>query len=211
MTKNLKATFTLPHGAEHPEIYVICKATYQSGNIHGVWVDITKPMQDILKRIALMKHESGHLGSEMLSEGYCPDPGTYLIHCHIGFYNLKIDVNASIEDVRAYGLFISQYGELGAKLIVINNGNLEKAKRFIDEYYLGEYESRTAYAKEFFKQPYLSQIPKALSCHVNCDCVEETILQSFFVKISDKVHVFEYLELNNSGGAGECTLKSHGI
>lgn len=192
MTKNLKATFTLPQGAKHPEIYVVCKPTYQSGNIHGVWVDTTKPMQDILKRIALMKHESGHLGSEMLSEGYCPDPGTYLIHCHLGFYNLKIDDNVSIEDVRAYGLFIAQYGELGARLIAINNGDLEKAKRFMDEYYRGEYESRTAYAKAFFKQRYLT--PKFLPYHLHCDCVEEAILYSFFVKVGDKVHVFEYLK-----------------
>ena len=59
-----------------PEIYVVCKASYQGGDIYGVWIDTTQPMQDILKQIALMQYEGEHGDDEMLSKGYCPDPNT---------------------------------------------------------------------------------------------------------------------------------------
>ncbi len=196
MAQDLNNMPLLSDNTEYPEIYVVCKASYQDGDIYGVWIDTTQPMQDILKQIALMQYEGYHGDDEMLSKGYCPDPDTYFIHAHIGFYDVDIYGNAKIEDIRAYGLFIAQYGELGAELISINNGNLEKAKRFMDECYLGEYESRAAYATKLFNQHYLPRIPKDLQFCINCNCVKEAVFirQGFSVEVGGKTHVFRHLK-----------------
>lgn len=198
MANHLNDNAVLFVNLKHPEIYVVCKATYQTGNIHGIWIDVTQPMQDILKRIALMKHESCNGGAEMLSEGYCPDPSTYFIHCHMGFYNVEIQGNAKIEDVRSYALFIAQYGELGAELISLQNGNLEKAKQFMDECYLGAYESQAAYAEELFNQHYLPRILADLQFCINYKHVKEAIFmrQGFSIEVSGRAHVFKYLKKN---------------
>ena len=96
MTHFLNDTRALLLRPKKPEIYLICKATYQKGNIHGIWIDARQSMPDILKRIAIMLHESCKGGAEMLSEGYYPDPNTYAIHCYLGFYNLEIEGNARL-------------------------------------------------------------------------------------------------------------------
>jgi hypothetical protein len=136
MTHYLNDTRVLLLRPKKPEIYLICKATYQKGNIHGIWIDARQSMPDILKRIAIMLHESCKGGAEMLSEGYYPDPNTYTIHCYLGFYNLEIEGNAKIEDVRSNALFIAECGELGAELISLQAGDLEKAKKLLNECYL---------------------------------------------------------------------------
>ena len=196
MTKNLNNTSFFPGSAERPEIYVVCLDSYNDGNIHGVWIDAMRPVEDILKQIAVMQLEGYHGTTEMSSEGYCPDSDSYAIHCHKGFYNVKIYVNDDLENVRAYALFIAQYGELGAELISNNNGNLEKAKRFMDECYRGAYESRAAYATELFNQHYLPRIPEDLQFCINCNCVKEAVFirQGFSVEAGGKTHVFAYLK-----------------
>lgn len=89
----------------------------------------------------------------------------------IGFYDVEIYVNAKIEDVRAYALFIAQYGELGAQLISLSFGNLAEAKRFVDEGYLGSYKNRSAFD---CNEDYLAQIPEHLRF-----CVKYKIRRSF--------------------------------
>ncbi|HEV2523569.1 MAG TPA: antirestriction protein ArdA [Gammaproteobacteria bacterium] len=196
MTKDLNNTSFLSGSAEHPEIYVVCLDSYNDGNVYGIWIDATQSVENILKRISTMQYEGYYPEPEMLSDGYCPDPETYGIHCHKGFYDIKIYVNDDLENVRAYALFIAQYGELGAELISNNNGNLEKAKRFMDECYLGAYESRAAYATELFNQYYLPRIPEDLQFCINCDCVKEAVFirQGFSVEAGGKTHVFAYLK-----------------
>lgn len=203
MTKHLKNTFTLANGAEHPEIYVVCLASYLDGHVYGSWICATQSAKDILDQIATMQYNGYYADGAMLSENYCPDYGTYAIHCHKGFYNVKIGVNDNIEDVRAYALFISQYGELGAELISGNNGNLEKAKRFMDECYIGAYESRAAYAEEFFNQNYLPRIPEDLRFCINYKNVKEAIFmrQGFSVEVNGKTHIFRYLKKLESNAA----------
>ena len=70
-----------------------------------------------------------------------------------------------------------------------------KAKRFMNECYLGEYESPEAYAEEFFNQHYLPRIPEDLQFCINCDCVKEAVFirQGFSVEAGGKTHVFRYL------------------
>lgn len=188
-----------------PEIYLICKATYQKGHIHGIWIDARHSIPDILKRIAIMLHESCNGGAEMLSEGYYPDPNTYAIHCHLGFYDLKIEDNAKIENVRSYALFIAEYSELGAELINLQAGDLKKAKKLMKECYLGEYESKSAYAREFFNQHYLPKIRKDLPFsinykYINYEYIIETLfmLQGFFVEVDGKTHAFRHLKKSES-------------
>jgi len=204
MKQHLDNTPFLSSHAEHPEIYIVCLASYHDGNIHGAWINAMQPVEDILKQIAIMQDEGYYPNPDILSEGYSPDPDTYEIHCHKGFYNVKIYVNDDLENVRAYALFIAQYGELGAELISNNNGNLEKAKRFMNECYLGEYENPETFAEEFFNQHYLPRIPEDLQFYINCACVKEAIFirQGFSIEVGGKTHVFRYLkkpEFNTAG------------
>jgi hypothetical protein len=72
--KNYVNEFTLlSDSKEHPEIYVACLDSYNEGNIHGAWINATKPVKDILREIAMMQYEGYHGTDEMSAKGYCPD------------------------------------------------------------------------------------------------------------------------------------------
>jgi antirestriction protein len=175
MEQHLNNTPFLSRNAENSEIYVVCLDSYHNGNVYGVWIDATKPVEGILKQIAIMQLEGYHGIAEMLSEGYYPDRDTYAIHCRKGFYNLKIYVNTDIEDIQAYALFIAKYGELGAKLITHFGENLGKAKKLINDRYLGDYKSQADYAVQFFNKHYLDAIPKDIRFCIDYDCLRNNI------------------------------------
>lgn len=156
-------------------------ASYNAGRSHGVWIDATEEVEEILEQI-----------SSMLSES--PEPGAeeYAIHAHEGFYGLKIEAHAGIEEIHEQALFVSEHGELGAKLLTYYYGDLEYAKETLEDYYHGEYESELDYATAFFDECYLDAVPETIRYYIDYDSFKTDIFidDCFSVEVAGKSHIF---------------------
>jgi len=173
---------------EKPKIYAACLSAYKKNKVHGVWVDATQSVKEIELQVSKMVCWSPYLTMHNTT--------FYAIHCHEGFYNLKLDINADIEYIRAQALFIAKHGELGAKLIAHYEGTVEAAEEVINQRYQGEYNSQLEYATQLFDKLYLNTIPEHIQFCVDYEAFKTAIFEHYFFSIELKgmTHVFfEYL------------------
>jgi len=119
---------------DRPAIYVACLASYNAGTLHGrwVWADDADEIGAAVRAILATS----------------PEPGAeeWAIHDYAGFEGLRVEEYESFEAVAAKAAFISERGELGAKLVEHFAGNLENAQSAFDSY-AGEHESLADYAE----------------------------------------------------------------
>jgi len=126
-----------------PHIYVTCLNAYIYGEPHGLWIDATQKVEKIIMQIF-----------RMLAANPVRGPRVYLIQTYNGFQGVKIEKYGDIEDVHKKALFVSEHGELGAKLISYYWGGFEDAQEALDQNYIGEYKNELDYAIEFFNESY---------------------------------------------------------
>ena len=166
---------------DQPQIYVACLAAYNNGRLHGMWIDATQEVEEILEQIAAMLSKS-------------PEPGAeeYAIQGYEGFHGLDIEKDDSIEDVQEKALFILERGELGTKLLNYYRGNLEYAQETLEESYYGEYENELDYATEFFDECYLNEVPEPARYYISYDRFTRDIFINhyFSIEVGGKRHIF---------------------
>jgi antirestriction protein len=169
---------------ERPKIFAACLSAYNNNKVHGLWVDATQPVAEIKQQISNMLCWSPYLNLGATT--------FYAIHCQEGFYNLKLDVNAPIEDIQPQALFIAKHGELGAKLIAHYKGKLENAEDVINQRYQGEYNSQLDYATQLFNMLYLPTLPEHTRFCINYKAFKSAIFLHYFfsIAVNGKVHVF---------------------
>ena len=181
----------IPHfntNNERPKIFIACLSAYKNNKIHGVWVDATQTVKEIERQISGMVCWSPYLTMHNTT--------FYAIHAHEGFYNLKLDVNASIEYIHTQASFIAKHGELGAKLIAHYEGTVEAAEEVINYRYQGEYKSQLEYATQLFDKLYLNSIPENIHFCIDYEAFKTAIFEHYFfsIELEGKTHVFfEYL------------------
>ena len=86
--------------AAGPRLYVACLAAYNSGALHGRWIDAHQDADQI-------KHEI----KEMLAASSIPYAEEYAIHDYEGFGKASLEEYTSIERVAAIAEFITERGE----------------------------------------------------------------------------------------------------
>jgi antirestriction protein len=164
-----------------PQMYVACLASYNNGGSHGVWIDATQEVEEVLEQITTMLSNS-------------PEPGAeeYAIHDCDGFHGLTIERHADIEDVHEKAMFILEQGELGAKLITYYGGDLEDAQEALNEDYHGEYENELDYATAFFDECYLETVPDTVRYYIDYDSFKTDIFidDCFSIEVGGKSHIF---------------------
>lgn len=90
-------------GGNTPRIYAACLAAYNSGRLHGRWIDAIQDPEDIQAEI-----------SEMLAASPIPDAEEWAIHDYEGFEGARLEEYSGIEKAHALALFIVEHGPLGA-------------------------------------------------------------------------------------------------
>ena len=135
-------------------IYVACLAAYNSGHLHGRWIDASEGEAHIWEETRAMLAQSPE-----------PDAEEWAIHDFEGFEGAPISEYASFESVAALAEFIEERGTLGGKLLEHYGGDLEDAKKAFDEY-CGEYESLADYARELTEETG-GEIPKHLENYID--------------------------------------------
>jgi antirestriction protein len=113
-----------------PRIYVACLAAYNSGWLHGAWIEVGNDADAVWAAIAAMLKASPVAGAE-----------EWAIHDHEGFGGVEISEYAGIDRVVEIAGFLRARGALGALVLEHVGGDVEAAASALDEQYQGVFES----------------------------------------------------------------------
>jgi len=162
-------------------IYVACLAAYNNGILHGLHIDATLGESHIWEQTQVMLEASP---IEMAEE--------WAIHDYEGFEGANLSEYASFEHVAALAEFIEEHGNLGGELVSYYGGDLEDAKKRMDEYY-GEYSSLEDYARTF-TQECGPEIPDSLAYYIDYEAMGRDMgMNGGFISIQtahDEIHIF---------------------
>lgn len=163
-----------------PRIYVACLAAYNSGILHGSWVDATLDLNDIWAAII-----------NVIATSPVEDSEEWALHDYENFGNLSLGESENIEYVHEIALFIEEHEAYGRELLAHFNGNLADANNALENYY-GEYDSLTHYVRELTEDT--TEIPANLEPYIDYESMARDIDLNgeLFTIQSDwnKVHVF---------------------
>ncbi|MDA7980915.1 MAG: antirestriction protein ArdA [Pirellulales bacterium] len=138
-----------------PRIYVACLAAYNSGHLHGAWIDAAQSSDEIREEIQSMLASSPILQAE-----------EWGIHDFEGFAGIHLSEFAGLEEVsRVAALLVEHGAAFGA---FASNFGLEHATgEGFEEAYCGEWESETAYAEHLFDELYLHDVPETVQPYID--------------------------------------------
>lgn len=161
-------------------IYVACLAAYNSGYLHGVWIDATEGVDDIQEQI-----------NSMLESSPVEDAEEYAIHDFEGYGSYRLSEYEGIESAHEIACFIEEHGEIAAELIS-HFSTLEEAQKAMEEDYQGEYASLSDYAQEITEET--SEVPSHLEFYIDYDRMGRDMEMSgdiFTIETGyQEVHVF---------------------
>jgi antirestriction protein len=132
------------------QIYVACLAAYNNGYLHGQWIDLDQPIDDVWKAIRTM-----------LKTSPIPDAEEWAIHDYEGFEGYGLGEYEGIENAHALAQFILEHGELGGLMLNHMSGDLTLAQSAIEDNYQGKYTSLADYAEELTTDT--TEIPQHLA------------------------------------------------
>ncbi|MDT0499185.1 antirestriction protein ArdA [Algiphilus sp. W345] len=135
-------------------IYVACLAAYNNGILHGAWIDAYQDADAIRDAIAGMLKASPE-----------PDAEEWAIHDYGGFEGLRLSEYEGIDEVADKAAFVAEHGSLGAEMVSYYGGDLEEARKAIDEHYAGEFRSVAEFAAELTVDT--TEIPEGLRFYVD--------------------------------------------
>ena len=148
-----------------PKIYVACLAAYNSGMLHGKFINAAQDEDALRDEI-----------NEMLCSSPIPNAEEFSIHDYEDFGSVELKEYSDLESVSAMAFFIEKHGELGAELLTYNCNDVEEAERLMDECYQGEYQSEKEFAKSISED--LFTIPENLLGYIDFEpCVKQVCLK----------------------------------
>ena len=175
------STATATETTTCPRIYVACLAAYNSGALHGAWIDVTANAWDIWDGIAAMLRQSPIASAD-----------EWAIHDYEGFEGIRIREYEGIERVVEFASFIGEHGALGAELYNYYGSDLDEAREAMTDRYLGQYARLADYMEEVTTQSIA--VPQQLAYYIDYEAMARDAEMSgdlFTIEIAhDEVHVF---------------------
>lgn len=167
--------------SEPPRIYVACLAAYNSGILHGAWIDAAQDAWALWDAV-----------QDMLRSSPMAEAEEWVIHDYEGFGELRIGEHAGLETVAELAAFIEEHGALGAVLLDHYSGDLAEAREALADRYLGSHASLTEYLQELTEETIA--IPDSLRYYIDWQAMARDAEISgdlFTVQTAwDAVHVF---------------------
>ncbi|NQE61404.1 antirestriction protein ArdA [Caulobacter sp. RHG1] len=164
-----------------PRIYVACLAAYNSGRLHGAWIDVEDDADAVRGAIAAMLRGSPE-----------PDAEEWAIHDYEDFGGVQLSEYAAIDAVVAIAVFLRERGGLGALVLAHVGGDLEAAAEALDEQYCGVFARLADYLQDLTEETVT--IPEALRSYIDYEAMarDAEINGDFFTVETghDEVHVF---------------------
>ena len=162
-------------------IYVACLAAYNSGYLHGAWIDADQGADQIRDEIAAM-----------LARSPVEDAEEYAIHDYEGFESVSISEYAGIDNVARLAAFVAEHGALGAGLLEQFSGDIDQAETALQDCYHGQFTSLADYMEDLTTETVT--IPEALRYYVDWQTMARDAEMSgdlFTVETAhDEIHVF---------------------
>ncbi len=164
-----------------PKIYVADLAAYNSGFLHGVWIDATDEPDDMFEQI-----------NTMLAASPVEDAEEFALHDYEGFGGFRLCEYTGINQAHEIACFIEQHGEVGGAVLCQWCGDLDAAQKAMDEDYCGRYTSLSDFAQEITEDT--TAIPESLQYYIDYERMARDIEMSGDVytiqTAHDEVHVF---------------------
>lgn len=136
---------------EPPGVYVASLADYNEGKLHGTWVDMTMPLEDIELAIRQMLERSPVIQAE--GENY----GDWAIHDSDNFGVATVHEHDDLDMLHQLAAGIAEHGDAFSAWAEANEGDSERWPLFT-EAYLGEFDSLTAYGEHLWEEMGFQQL-----------------------------------------------------
>lgn len=120
-----------------PRIYVACLAAYNSGYLHGAWIDASPDAWAIWDGI-----------NAMLKTSPVPDAEEFAIHDYEGFGGVRIEEYTGVNRIATIAGFLEAHGELAALVLAYYSGDIEEAQAAMEDRYLGSYGTLADYVQD---------------------------------------------------------------
>lgn len=137
-----------------PRIYVACLAAYNSGYLHGTWIEAAQEPWTIWDAVQDMLRASPVAGAE-----------EWAIHDHEGFGGVRIAESTGLERVSELAAFIAGHGEIGTALLAHYGGDVAEAREAMADRYMGQYASLADYVQDVTEET--TAIPNRLRFYVD--------------------------------------------
>ena len=164
-----------------PSIYVACLAAYNSGYLHGAWIDAGQDEQAIRAEITAMLNCSPIAGAE-----------EYAIHDYEGFESLRISEYEGVASVVRKAAFITEHGALGAAVAEHFGGDMDEAEEALADRYHGQDASLADYVQELTEDTIT--IPESLRHYIDWEAMARDAEMGgdvFTIQTAhDEVHIF---------------------
>jgi len=159
------------------KVYFADLAAYNSGHLHGVWVDACDGEESVREQIDNMIKASPFPGAE-----------EYEVHDQVGFDSIVLK-NQDISDICELAEFINEHEELALGLLDNFHNCVEFAKNALRDNYQGCYGSFEDYAKHVCRECY--DIPDVLENYIDYKALAHDLeLTTYTIETYDGVHVF---------------------
>ena len=164
-----------------PRIYVACLAAYNSGVLHGAWIEVEDDADAVWDQI-----------KAMLKASPVPLAEEHAIHDYEDFGGLEIAEYASIDRVVEVAAFLRERGQLGALVAAHFGGDVSQAQGAFEDSYRGVFESLADCFQEMTEET--TTIPEALRLYIDYEAMArdaELSGEVFTIETArDEVHVF---------------------
>ncbi len=137
-----------------PRIYVASLAAYNSGILHGVWIDAAREAWALYDDVRTMLAASPIAGAE-----------EFAIHDYEEFGGVRVREFTGLETVSELAAFIAEHGSIGAALLDYYGGDMDEARLAMDDRYLGAHPSLADYVREVTEEG--MAIPHALRFYID--------------------------------------------
>lgn len=164
---------------DEPRIYVACLAAYNSGYLHGEWIQADQDSKDIRDDI-----------QKMLEASPIKNSDEWAIHAYEGFGEKALSECEDIDTVVDLTKFIAKHGELGRALL--GEYSVEAAETLLEDHYHGAYDNEVDFAYAIFDDCYSQAMPENLICYFDYVAFTRDLFMSdyFSVEAGNKTHVF---------------------
>jgi antirestriction protein len=169
--------------AVHPRIYVACLAAYNSGYLHGAWIDADQEAAGIEELVR-----------DMFAHSPVPLAEEWAIHDYEGFGDLRLSEWESFERVAAIGAGMAEHGLAFAAWLSYDSSHDPSDVSSFEDAYCGEWDSLRAYAEDFAESTGLYDIAEKAGSHyiiVDIDMLERDLdIEMYSVESEHGVYVF---------------------
>jgi antirestriction protein len=164
-----------------PRIYVSCLAAYNSGYLHGAWIDAAQEPWSIYDDV-----------KAMLAASPIADAEEFAIHDYEGFGGVRIEEYTGLERVSALASFIAEHRTVGAAVLDHFCGDLDEAREAMRDRYMGSHASLADYVQEQTEDS--TAIPNGLRYYIDYQAMaRDAELNGELFTVStawDVIHVF---------------------